>query len=485
TAPSTITSSAGYTVTSTVTTATTEPSGVQAVNTVSLTTTAANQPPLASNVVNSLQTPEANTGQQLLISPLLATDPDGSVASYALTSLPTSGKLYYNNGGTYTEIVAANLLSGTSPLYLTPTQAQTLKYTPAAGFAGNAFFGYVATDNGAVPLTSNQALYTIPVGADNASVYAKTPVKASASAYAAGDIIAFVTDNNGALYNTSAVVYDASTGALQSNTANGVASAASTGTFTSSQYASITNLSQLGLVLDNTTGQLRVQTPANLRPGTYTLPITTTDLYGGVTTQSVTFTIGGTPLPVTLVAFTAVAVQNRDAQLNWTTASEVNNDHFEVERSFDGTTFAQIGRVAGHGTTSAAAAYTLTDAAVAAKASGPVYYRLRQVDYNGTATYSPVRSVSFSPAARVSLGLYPNPAQASTQLDLSQLPTANTYQVQLLDATGRTVGQWTLSGGQVQALDVHALATGAYLLRVSGQQPDGATLQQTLRLTKD
>ena len=485
TAPSTITASAGYTVTSTVTTATAEPSSNQAVNTVSLTTTAANQPPVASNVVNTLQTPEANTGQQLLISPLLATDPDGSVATYALTSLPmaATGKLYYNNGGTYTEILAANLANGTTPLALTPAQAQTLKFTPATGFAGNAFFTYVATDNGALPLTSAPALYTIPVGTDNASVYAKTPVKNTA--YSTGDIIAFVTDNNGALYNTSAAIYDANTGVLQSGAANGVASAASTGVFTSSSAAAITTLSQLGLVLDGTTGQLRVQTPANLRPGTYTLNITTTDLYGGVTTQPVTFTIGNNPLPVTLVAFTASAVANRDARLSWTTASEVNNDHFAVERSFDGTSFTLIGTVAGHGTTSAASTYALTDAGVAAKASGPVYYRLRQVDYNGAASYSPVRSLSFTQAAMVSLSLYPNPAPASTQLDLRQLPTTATYQVLLLDATGRTVGQWTLGGGQVQPLDVHELATGAYLLRVSGLQPDGSALQQTLRLTKE
>ncbi|RZK63285.1 MAG: T9SS type A sorting domain-containing protein, partial [Hymenobacter sp.] len=487
TAPSTITSSAGYTVTSTVTTATAEPptNTVQAVNTANLTTTAANQPPVASNVVNTLQAPEANTGQQLVISPLTATDSDGSVSTYSLTSLPTSGKLYYNNSGTYTEIVADNLLTGNSPLYLTPTQAQTLKYTPVTGFVGNAFFGYLATDNGAVPLNSNRALYTIAVGADNASVYAKTPVKSSTSAYAAGDIIAFVTDNNGALYNTSSLVYNASTGALQDQAANGVATATSNGTFTSSQYSSITTLSQLGLVLDGTTGQLKVQTPANLRAGSYTLNITTTDLYGGTTTQPVSFTIGGTPLPVVLTDFTAQAVQNRDARLNWATASEKNNDHFEVERSFDGTSFVQIGQVAGHGTLATASAYTLTDAGVAAKATGPVYYRLRQVDLDGTATYSPVRTVRFADAAPAVLTLYPNPAQASTTLDLSQLPTTGTYQVLLLDATGRTVQSAALGGGLPQPLDVHELATGLYQVLVTGQQANGAPLRQVLRLTKE
>ncbi|TVT40374.1 hypothetical protein FNT36_12905 [Hymenobacter setariae] len=484
TAPSTITSSAGYTITSTVSTATTE-LATQAPNTASLTTTAANQPPVASNIVNSLQTPEGNTAQQALISPLQATDPDGSVNSYTLTSLPTSGTLYYNSGSTYTAITSANLLGGTSQLNLTPTQAQTLKYTPATGFAGNAFFNYLATDNGTPALASTPALYTIPVGADNAAVYANTPVKASAATYAANDVISFVTDNNGALYNASAQVYNTTSGNLQTGAANGIAAATSTGVFTSSQYNYITNLSQLGLVLNATTGQIQVQTPSSLLPGTYTLNITTTDQYNGITTQPVTFTIGGTPLPVVLVDFGARAVQQRDALLSWSTASEVNSAYFEVERSFDGTTFAAIGRVTAQGTKAAASTYTLTDAGVAAKATGAVYYRLRQVDLDGTATYSPQRTVSFAKVATVSLNVYPNPVVDRTTLDLSQLPAAGTFQVQLLDATGRAVRTWALGGGQLQPLELTGLASGSYLLVVAGTQPDGSPLRQALRLTKE
>ena len=177
------------------------------------------------------------------------------------------------------------------------------------------------------------------------------------------------------------------------------------------------------------------------------------------------------------------------AQLNgvlkWTTASEQTNDHFEVERSLDGTAFTQLAKVAGHGTTSAASAYVFTDAGIGRRAAGPVYYRLRQVDFDGTATYSPVRSLSFAPAALVSLSLYPNPTADRTSLDLSQLSATTSVQVQLLDATGRTVRNWTMAGDQVQLLDVHTLATGTYLLRVDATQPDGTPLHQVLRLTKE
>ncbi|RZL16176.1 MAG: T9SS type A sorting domain-containing protein, partial [Hymenobacter sp.] len=168
-----------------------------------------------------------------------------------------------------------------------------------------------------------------------------------------------------------------------------------------------------------------------------------------------------------------------------TTASEQNNDHFEVERSLDGASFVKIGRVAGHGTTSTNSAYTFTDAGIGAKVSGAVYYRLRQVDLGGTATYSPVRTASFSPSATLSLSLYPNPAATYTSLDLSLLPATATVQVQLLDATGRAVRSWTLAGGQVQPLGVSELAHGSYLLLVTGTRPDGSLLKQTLRLTKE
>jgi hypothetical protein len=88
-------------------------------------------------------------------------------------------------------------------------------------------------------------------------------------------------------------------------------------------------------------------------------------------------------------------------------------------------------------------------------------------------------------AAPVALSLYPNPAQASTQLDLSQLPATGTYQVQLLDATGRTVRTATLAGGLPQPLDVQNLASGTYHVLVTGQLADGSAFRQTLRLTKE
>ena len=199
------------------------------------------------------------------------------------------------------------------------------------------------------------------------------------------------------------------------------------------------------------------------------------------------------PLPVQLTAFTATAV-GATARLSWTTASEVNNDRFEVERSLDGgASFGKIGQVQGQGTKITPTDYVLTDADAAARAQSqalarPVYYRLRQVNQGGTATYSPVRSLSFGAeaAAAPRLRVYPNPATDATPLtlDLSGLP-AGTYQATLYDAAGRTVRTVSAQGALAQPLDVRSLPTGLYLLRLSGTTGTGQKLELSQRVSKE
>ncbi len=94
-------------------------------------------------------------------------------------------------------------------------------------------------------------------------------------------------------------------------------------------------------------------------------------------------------LPVQLTSFTAKPSKNV-VQLNWTTASEQNNSHFEILRSANGQPNVVIGRVGGNGTTSTAKQYHFTDYSPLASA----YYQLRQVDYNGDSQKSEVVFVS-------------------------------------------------------------------------------------------
>ena len=203
--------------------------------------------------------------------------------------------------------------------------------------------------------------------------------------------------------------------------------------------------------------------------GTGLFTYTATDDSGAGSNNTATYSmpIDNRPLPVELVAFTAQVVRATDAQLSWNTASERNSAYFEVQRSADGLTFANLARVNGQGNSTAATAYGYTDAGIGTTASGLLYYRLRQVDRDETASYSPVRAVRFGSAVASGIVLFPNPTSATTRLDLSVLPTGP-YQVRVLDNVGREVLRTTGEGGSISVLDTRALANGLYLVQVQG-----------------
>jgi hypothetical protein len=179
------------------------------------------------------------------------------------------------------------------------------------------------------------------------------------------------------------------------------------------------------------------------------------------TTQLGTLTVSNTsqPLPVTLIGFTAQA-QGADALLRWTTASELHNDRFEVEASADGRTFRRIGTVAGAGTSLLAHSYQLVDPVIMHYGADLVYYRLRQVDTDDTAAYSPVRTVAVARPA--GLALFPNPTHNAATLTGAQ-PGAS---VVVLDAVGRTVATFAANASGTASLTLpQPLASGVYVVR--------------------
>ncbi len=473
--------------------------GSPAPATASQPTAVSSPAPAARNVVNGLQAPAGNTALPLPIEALSATARGvASIANYTVVALPpaSQGVLYVFDGTAPVLLSTANFAG----LVLTPAQAGNLRFQPAAGFSGNATFTYLATDNAGTP--SNVARYLVPVAPDASSVYTATPSKGGASRYQKNDVLAFVIDNNGALHSAGKLVYNpagttatilatgASTGLV--NTPNSVVPApAGSGPAASGPYpANPTNALPAGVSLDQATGLIYVS-DASLLAGTklqyFQINVTTTDIYGGTNLVTAQFNIGAYPLPVELVEFTAQAVKNADARLAWRTASEKNSDHFDVERSLDGAAFVKIGQVQGQGTTAAATAYALTDAGIGPKARGPVYYRLKQVDRDGTFAYSPVRTVLFDKTqTAVAFSIYPNPnpAGASAMLDLTALP-AGQYRLSLLDAVGRQVGEFEAAGGLTRGLDVRKLATGTYLLRLTGTAANGTSLSLSQRLIKE
>ncbi|MEQ9465812.1 MAG: hypothetical protein RLN88_00290 [Ekhidna sp.] len=136
---------------------------------------------------------------------------------------------------------------------------------------------------------------------------------------------------------------------------------------------------------------------------------------------------GGDPLPVEMVYFRGEAT-NDEVRLNWLTASEINNEGFEIERSSDGVHFTQIAFVAGFGTTNEPNEYTYIDRSVAERS----YYRLKQVDFDGQFEYSSIIAINGGSMAG-KLEAYPNPTNGPVHL----LTAISNYQ--LYDQMGRVV----------------------------------------------
>ena len=121
-------------------------------------------------------------------------------------------------------------------------------------------------------------------------------------------------------------------------------------------------------------------------------------------------------VPVELTSFGATSI-GTDVELNWTTATETNNQGFEVQRMRDGGSFGQVGYTAGFGTTTEPKAYSFTDSKLEA---GNYTYRLKQIDFDGSYEYSNEVNVDVELPLEYSLEQnYPNPFNPSTTIKYS------------------------------------------------------------------
>lgn len=172
-------------------------------------------------------------------------------------------------------------------------------------------------------------------------------------------------------------------------------------------------------------------------------------------------TVTVTPLPVTLLSFTAKPDGNR-VQLAWTTTWERDADRFIVERSSDLTEFTPIGTVLAKGTTNQRQDYGLTDPN---PRPGTNYYRLKQRDFDGTTTlFKPVSAIVR--AEEPAISVYPNPADAR-QIHL-RLWNADNATVRLLTLLGQSVsGQLDRTPGEAIFSPTQPLPAGLYFLEVT------------------
>jgi len=164
-------------------------------------------------------------------------------------------------------------------------------------------------------------------------------------------------------------------------------------------------------------------------------------------------------LPIIMKDFTA---NNFDKKvvLYWTTAMEVNNDHFIIERSKDGISFETIGKIKGAGNTLNKQNYSFSDNDPYTEVVS--YYRLKQVDQNGNYSYSKLVSVDRKTISEITV--YPNPSQDGVFFITTDYFSNSSNFFELLDYSGRKILEQKIQSNKT-VLDLSANGKGMYILR--------------------
>jgi hypothetical protein len=175
-------------------------------------------------------------------------------------------------------------------------------------------------------------------------------------------------------------------------------------------------------------------------------------------------------IPVELSSFSAKAIDG-NVTINWSTASELNNSGFEVQRAFEGKEFVTIGFVPGHGTTTEARSYRFVDAGLSA---GGYTYRLKQIDFNGTFAYSDEVNAEVTSPVQFELAQnYPNPFNPSTTIKFS-IPQNSNVTLKIFNTLGQEVktllNQNMESGVHTINFDASELNSGIYFYRLDAGQ---------------
>lgn len=170
---------------------------------------------------------------------------------------------------------------------------------------------------------------------------------------------------------------------------------------------------------------------------------------------------GTGPLPIRLISFTA-RQKDRLALLHWVTNWEENNDHFQIQKSTDAVNFESIARVSGKNGTGIQE-YSFVDDRTS---SGISYYRLKQVDQDGSAFYSTIKSIELSKASKeFNFKFYPNPADQEL---IIQAASEDLIQIKIYNMVGQSVDdqcEYIRESKNQVRVDISRLGQGTYFIR--------------------
>lgn len=177
----------------------------------------------------------------------------------------------------------------------------------------------------------------------------------------------------------------------------------------------------------------------------------------GISSAGVFAIASGSALPVEMAWFEA-QLQGETVALAWQTHTEFQNERFVITRSADGIVFVEIGELAGAGAASTPQQYRFTDFS---PIPGPNYYRLQQIDFDGSVHYSEVRFVEWK-AKNSEMKLFPSITHGTATLQFDE-PVAQALEVLVVDQKGNTVEKISWPGEQRQVeLDASLLTPGWY-----------------------
>ncbi|MGL1888718.1 MAG: T9SS type A sorting domain-containing protein [Reichenbachiella sp.] len=172
-------------------------------------------------------------------------------------------------------------------------------------------------------------------------------------------------------------------------------------------------------------------------------------------------------LPVKFLDFNAYKKEDH-ILINWSTASEDNNDFFTVEKSFDGVKFQAIGTVAGAGNSNDVLNYQFVDKEISGNL---IYYRIKQTDFDGKFDYSKQEKVITTSRNENTLDVYPNPSTCNDKFNIILSNTIGSVSIKLINLSGHIVFEELLnSNNQLGKLDhtIHTtnIQAGVYILKI-------------------
>ena len=166
-------------------------------------------------------------------------------------------------------------------------------------------------------------------------------------------------------------------------------------------------------------------------------------------------------LPLMLKSFT-VTKQSSAAEAQWSTAQEINTDHFDIQRSADGLNYTTIGTVKAKGNSTITIDYNYMDNS---PLQGLNYYRLVMVDQSGVFAYSPTVKIDFSDS-QSGISFYPNPTTDLLHINAPGVNSAAT--VQFFNTSGQLVGTYRSSSLNGMSISTNNIQKGLYFIKVNG-----------------